>query len=86
MKQIFPAKTDAACHACLPDIPHTRHAARKRHLQAMLRHVDRFVAPSVFLRDRSKPAASVMLRLARGASLTDEQVQAAVTYMADKSK
>lgn len=41
-----------ACHACLPDIPHTRHAARKRHLQAMLRHVDRFVAPSVFLRDR----------------------------------
>lgn len=39
-------------------------------------------APSVFLRDRSKPAASVMLRLARGASLTDEQVQAILHLVA----
>ncbi len=41
-----------ACRACLPHIAHARHAARRRHLQAMLRHVDRFVAPSAFLRQR----------------------------------
>lgn len=44
--------TADACRACLPHIAHHRHAARKRHVQAMLRHVDRFVAPSAFLRDR----------------------------------
>ncbi|MPT49280.1 MAG: flagellar M-ring protein FliF [Sphingobium sp.] len=38
--------------------------------------------PSVFLRDRSKPAASVMLRLAKGGNLSDEQVQAIVHLVA----
>lgn len=38
--------------------------------------------PSVFLRDRSKPAASVMLRLAKDGSISDEQVQAIVHLVA----
>src|SRR3546814_2428892 len=38
--------------------------------------------PSVFLRDRSEPAASVMLRLASGRSLSDAQVQAVVHLVA----
>jgi flagellar M-ring protein FliF len=39
-------------------------------------------APSIFLRDRTKPAASVMLRLASGKSLQDGQVQAIVHLIA----
>jgi len=39
-------------------------------------------APSVFLRDRSKPQASVMLRLAQGRSLSDDQVRAIVHLVA----
>ena len=39
-------------------------------------------APSIFLRDRSKPAASVMLRLASGRTLADDQVQAIVHLVA----
>lgn len=38
--------------------------------------------PSVFLRDRAKPSASVMLRLANGRSLTDQQVSAIVHLVA----
>ncbi|BAI97917.1 flagellar M-ring protein [Sphingobium sp. TA15] len=38
--------------------------------------------PSVFLRERSKPSASVMLRLASGRSLTDQQVSAIVHLVA----
>lgn len=38
--------------------------------------------PSVFLRDRSRPAASVMLRLAPGRALGDAQVQAIVHLVA----
>ncbi|MBB3982435.1 flagellar M-ring protein FliF [Sphingobium fontiphilum] len=38
--------------------------------------------PSVFLRDRAKPSASVMLRLASGRTLTDEQVSAIVHLVA----
>ncbi|WCP14107.1 hypothetical protein sphantq_02550 [Sphingobium sp. AntQ-1] len=38
--------------------------------------------PSVFLRERSKPSASVMLRLANGRTLTDAQVNAIVHLVA----
>ncbi|MBG6117780.1 MULTISPECIES: flagellar basal-body MS-ring/collar protein FliF [unclassified Sphingobium] len=38
--------------------------------------------PSVFLRDRAKPSASVMLRLANGRTLTDAQVSAIVHLVA----
>ncbi|MEJ7926873.1 flagellar basal-body MS-ring/collar protein FliF [Sphingobium sp. AN641] len=38
--------------------------------------------PSVFLRDRAKPSASIMLRLANGRTLTDEQVSAIVHLVA----
>ncbi len=38
--------------------------------------------PSVFLRERSKPSASVMLRLAQGRTLTDQQVSAIVHLVA----
>ncbi|MCB2015762.1 MAG: flagellar M-ring protein FliF [Sphingobium sp.] len=38
--------------------------------------------PSIFLRERTKPAASVMLRLAQGRSLADNQVQAIVHLVA----
>ncbi|SEQ58528.1 flagellar basal-body MS-ring/collar protein FliF [Sphingobium sp. YR768] len=39
-------------------------------------------APSVFLRDRTKPSASVMLRLSQGRTLTDAQVSAIVHLVA----
>ena len=39
-------------------------------------------APSIFLRDRTKPAASVMLRLAKGRTLSEDQVQAIVHLVA----
>lgn len=39
-------------------------------------------APSIFLRDRTKPAASVMLRLTKGRKLSDDQVQAIVHLVA----
>lgn len=39
-------------------------------------------APSIFLRDKTKPAASVMLRLADGRALSDAQVQAIVHLVA----
>jgi len=39
-------------------------------------------APSIFLRQRTKPAASVMLRLAAGRKLGDNQVQAIVHLVA----
>lgn len=38
--------------------------------------------PSIFLRDKTKPAASVMLRLADGRALSDTQVQAIVNLVA----
>ena len=38
--------------------------------------------PSVFLRERTKPSASVMLRLANGRTLTDQQVSAIVHLVA----
>jgi flagellar M-ring protein FliF len=38
--------------------------------------------PSVFLRDRAKPSASIMLRLANGRSLSDAQVSAIVHLVA----
>lgn len=38
--------------------------------------------PSIFLRDRSKPAASVMLQLTNGRALSDQQVQAIVHLVA----
>ena len=38
--------------------------------------------PSIFLRDKTKPAASVMLRLADGRALSDAQVQAIVHLVA----
>lgn len=38
--------------------------------------------PSIFLRDRVKPAASVMLRLSNGRKLSDQQVQAIVHLVA----
>ncbi|MGC4251183.1 MAG: flagellar basal-body MS-ring/collar protein FliF [Sphingobium sp.] len=38
--------------------------------------------PSVFLRERAKPSASVMLRLAQGRTLTDSQVSAIVHLVA----
>lgn len=39
-------------------------------------------APSVFLRDRTKPSASIMLRLAQNRTLTDAQVSAIVHLVA----
>ncbi len=40
------------CHACFKDIPLDRFMLRERHLKALLSTVDRFVAPSRFLRQR----------------------------------
>lgn len=41
-----------ACRRCLPALSVARHALRRAHLGAVLSQVDRFVAPSRFLRDR----------------------------------
>jgi glycosyltransferase involved in cell wall biosynthesis len=41
-----------ACHACLPDMAQHRFAARALHMRNMLQLVDRFVAPSRFLKER----------------------------------
>ena len=41
-----------ACHACLPDMAQPRFAARALHMRNMLQLVDRFVAPSRFLKER----------------------------------
>ncbi len=41
-----------ACHGCFPDIPPRRFHLREKHVKAMLTVVDRFVAPSRFLRNR----------------------------------
>ena len=41
-----------ACHACLPDMAQHRFAARTLHMRNMLQLVDRFVAPSRFLKER----------------------------------
>jgi glycosyltransferase involved in cell wall biosynthesis len=40
------------CRACFPDQTAARHALRRAHLLALVDGVDRFVAPSRFLRDR----------------------------------
>lgn len=42
----------SACHACFPDIGADRFLLRERNLKTLLGAVDRFVAPSKFLRDR----------------------------------
>jgi glycosyltransferase involved in cell wall biosynthesis len=41
-----------ACHACLPEMAQHRFAARALHMRNMLQLVDRFIAPSRFLKDR----------------------------------
>ena len=41
-----------ACHGCLPDMAPHRFAARTLHMRNLLQLVDRFVAPSRFLKER----------------------------------
>ncbi|HEX2113920.1 MAG TPA: glycosyltransferase family 4 protein [Alphaproteobacteria bacterium] len=41
-----------ACHACLPDMAQHRFATRGLHVRNMLQLVDRFIAPSRFLKER----------------------------------
>jgi glycosyltransferase involved in cell wall biosynthesis len=40
------------CHACFPDIGADRFLLRERNLKTLLRSVDRFIAPSEFLKQR----------------------------------
>ncbi len=42
----------SACHACFPEIGADRFLLRERNLKTLLRAVDRFIAPSEFLRQR----------------------------------
>ncbi|WP_095407364.1 glycosyltransferase family 4 protein [Mongoliimonas terrestris] len=44
--------TPSRCHACFPEITADKFLLRERHLKTLLRAVDRFVAPSAFLRRR----------------------------------
>jgi glycosyltransferase involved in cell wall biosynthesis len=46
------AASPAACAACFPDRTAAEFLRRELHLKALLSHVDLFVAPSLFLRDR----------------------------------
>jgi glycosyltransferase involved in cell wall biosynthesis len=46
------AAAPAACAACFPDRTAAEFLRRELHLKALLAHVDLFVAPSLFLRDR----------------------------------
>ncbi|WP_448204556.1 glycosyltransferase family 4 protein [Azospirillum sp. sgz302134] len=41
-----------ACHRCFPDRPTDQFVLREKHVKAMFGLVDRFLAPSAFLRDR----------------------------------
>lgn len=41
-----------SCHACLPEMAQHRFAARALHMRNMLQLVDRFIAPSRFLKER----------------------------------
>lgn len=40
------------CHSCFPDISPDKFLLRERHLKTMLGQVDRFLAPSQFIKDR----------------------------------
>ncbi len=40
------------CHGCFRDVPHSRLLIRSLHIRTMLGLVDRFIAPSRFLRER----------------------------------
>jgi glycosyltransferase involved in cell wall biosynthesis len=51
-KQRCTAATPANCHACFPEIGSDRFLLRERFLKTHLAAVDRFVAPSRFLRQR----------------------------------
>ena len=51
-KELCHGASPDRCHACFKDIPLDRFALRERHLKALLREVDHFVAPSRFLRQR----------------------------------
>ncbi len=42
----------SACHACFPDIGADQFLLRAQNLKTLLKAVDRFIAPSAFLRDR----------------------------------
>ena len=44
--------TPDGCRRCLPDLAVARHALRTAHLKAALAGIDRFVAPSRFLKER----------------------------------
>ena len=44
--------TPSACHSCFPEIGADRFLLRERNLKTLLNAVDRFIAPSKFLRDR----------------------------------
>lgn len=46
------AADDAHCARCFPDYAADAFRARRLHIQSLLQHVDRFIAPSWFLRDR----------------------------------
>ena len=49
---LCPAASDDACHSCFPEIPPERFHLRRMHLLNGLGLVDRFIAPTGFLRDR----------------------------------
>ena len=51
-KELCHKATPDRCHACFKDIQLDRFALREQHLKALLSTVDRFVAPSQFLRQR----------------------------------
>ncbi|WEX90713.1 glycosyltransferase family 4 protein [Sinorhizobium garamanticum] len=51
-KELCHVATPDRCHACFKDIALDRFVLRESHLKALLREVDRFVAPSRFLRQR----------------------------------
>ena len=46
------AASPDACHRCFPDRPADQFVLREKHIKAMFGMVDRFLAPSAFLRDR----------------------------------
>jgi len=46
------AASPDACHRCFPDRPADQFLLREKHIKAMFGLVDRFLAPSRFLRDR----------------------------------
>ncbi|UEM22411.1 glycosyltransferase family 4 protein [Skermanella mucosa] len=79
--RLCPGASPDACHRCFPERTPDKFVLREKHLKGMLSLVDRFIAPSHFLRDRyvawGLPADRIaVLRNGRPAAPAEERAPA----------